>query len=156
MPAKRRGTYLQVARALVAVAKHGPKTGLAAAQCARSPASRPVALRGDDGDDLSSCLVSRSASTLDDWDARAKALGGTVTRWPPDWPRNSGSAWGADVPMTATVTLQLLISHAPRVIRGARNSLPRVSVDPTRVTTDLRDARAAIKQALKTQAGDAR
>ena len=34
--------------------------------------------------------------------------------------------------------------------RANAMSFARVSVDPTRVTTDLRDARAAIKQALRT------
>ena len=50
------------------------------------------------------------------------------------------------------VTLQLVMSErAEDDTRALAVSYPRVSVDATRVTTDLRDARAAIKQALKTR-----
>ena len=38
---------------------------------------------------------------LDEWDARAKALGGTSNTLAAGLARNSGSAWGADAPMTA-------------------------------------------------------
>jgi hypothetical protein len=49
------------------------------------------------------------------------------------------------------VTLQLSMSErAEGDTRANAVSFARVSVDPTRVTTDLRDARAAIKQALTT------
>jgi hypothetical protein len=49
------------------------------------------------------------------------------------------------------VTLQLPISQrAAPDTRAIAVSFARVSIDPTRVTTDLGDARAAIKQALKT------
>jgi len=41
--------------------------------------------------------------------------------------------------------------RAERDTRAVAVSFARVSIDPTRVTTDLRDARAAIKQALKTR-----
>ena len=51
------------------------------------------------------------------------------------------------------VTVQLVMSDRtdgddPRAMAV---SIARVSVDPTRVTTDLRDARADIKQALNTR-----
>jgi hypothetical protein len=62
----------EVARALVAAAK------LARSQrhdSAQSPASRPVALRG--GDDVVVVPAITIHIDLDDWDARAKALGGT-------------------------------------------------------------------------------
>ncbi len=49
------------------------------------------------------------------------------------------------------VTVQLVMSDRTEGdTRAVAVSFARVSVDPTRVTTDLRDARAAIKQALKT------
>ena len=80
-----------------------------------------------------------------------KLLAERVTRWSPGGLRNSGSAWGADVPVTAPSPCNSLSATAPRVIRVRTQCCSRhISVDPTRVTTDLRDARAAIKQALRT------
>ncbi len=55
------------------------------------------------------------------------------------------------------VTVQLVVSDRTEGdTRAIAVSFARVSVDPTRVTTDLRDARAAIKQALEDSAGNAR
>ena len=54
------------------------------------------------------------------------------------------------MPVTAVV-MQLPISNrAENDTRANAVSFARVSVDPTRVTTDLRDVRAAINQALGT------
>ena len=52
--------------------------------------------------------------------------------------------------MSEVVTNPETGERAERDTRAVAVSFARVSIDPTRVTTDLRDARAAIKQALKT------
>ena len=91
MPAKQPGTHLQVARALVAAAKLArrrrhdmPITGIAT----RHP-------RGDDGDDP--VVVPRFTIyiDLDDWDARAKALGGTSNTLAAGLAAKLGGAHGA-------------------------------------------------------------
>jgi len=62
-----------------------------------------------------------------------------------------GEHMGRRRPGDGAVTLQLPISNrAVDDTRAIAVSFARVSFDPTRVTTDLRDARAAIKQALST------
>ena len=89
---------------------------------------------------------------LDDWDARAKALGGTSNTLAAGLAAKLGERMGRRRADDGTVTLQLVMSQrAEGDTRALAVSYPRVSVDATRVTTDLRDARAAIKQALKTR-----
>ena len=88
----------EVARALVTVAKLARRRRH---DIARSPASRPVALRGGDGDDAVVVPVSRSTSTWMIGMPVRRLLAERVTRWSPGWLRNSGSVWGADVPVTA-------------------------------------------------------
>ena len=88
---------------------------------------------------------------LDDWDARAKALGGTSNTLAAGLTAKLGERLGRRRAGDGAVTLQLPMSErAERDTRAIAVSFARVSIDPTRVTTDLRDARAAIKQALKT------
>ena len=144
----------QVGRALVAAAKLARRGWH---DIARSPASRPVTLGGGDDDDavvvpgISICIG------VDDWDARAKALGGRSNTLVAGLAAKLGERMGRRRAGDGAVTLQLPISErAEGDTRAIAVSFARVSVDPTRVTTDLRDARAAIKQALKDSAGDAK
>ena len=67
----------EVARALVAGAKLARKKAGRRHDTAQSPAPRPVALRGDEDDDPVVVPGVTISIDLDDWDARAKALGGT-------------------------------------------------------------------------------
>ena len=138
----------QVGRALVAAAKLARRGWH---DIARSPASRPVTLGGGDDDDavvvpgISICIG------VDDWDARAKALGGRSNTLVAGLAAKLGERMGRRRAGDGAVTLQLPISErAEGDTRAIAVSFARVSVDPTRVTTDLRDARAAIKQALRT------
>jgi hypothetical protein len=138
----------EVARALVAVAKQARRRWHAVA---RSPASRPVALRGGDGDDAVVVPVITIHIDLDDWDARAEALGATSNTLTAGLAAKLGERMGRRRAGDGAVTLQLSMSErAEGDTRANAISFARVSVDPTRVTTDLRDARAAIKQALTT------
>ncbi|EUA32947.1 hypothetical protein I553_8971 [Mycobacterium xenopi 4042] len=88
---------------------------------------------------------------LDDWDACAKALGGTSNTLAAGFAAKLGQRMGRRRAGDGAVTLQLPISDRTEGdTRANAVSSARVSVDPERVTTDLRDTRAAIKQALRT------
>ena len=144
----------EVARALVAAAKLARKQARARHDrhdIARSPASRPVALRGGDGDDAVVVPAVTIHIDLDDWDARAKALGATSNTLAAGFAAKLGERMGRRRAGDGAVTLQLPMSDRTEGdTRANAMSFAHVSVDPTRVTTDLRDVRAAIKQALRT------
>jgi hypothetical protein len=137
-----------VGRAVVAAARLERARRRDAAQ---SSAPRPVSLPGDDGDDLVVVPVITIHVDLDDWDARAKALGGTSDTLVAGVAAKLGDRVGRRRAGDGAVTLQLPISE-----RGAGDtraiavSYAHVSVDPTRVTTDLREVRAAVKEGLRT------
>jgi hypothetical protein len=138
----------EVGRALVAAAKlvRGRRR-----DSARPPALRPVANRGGDGDDTVVAPVTTIHIDLDDWDARAKALGGTSKTLVAGLAAKLGERMGRRRAGDGAVTLQLPMSERTEGdTRAIAVSYARVSVDPTRVTTDLGDVRAAIKQALRT------
>ncbi|MBO0879731.1 MAG: hypothetical protein J2P17_05045 [Mycobacterium sp.] len=141
----------EVARALAVATKLARKQARHRHEIARSPASRPVALRGCDGDDTVVLPGIAIAVDLDDWDARAQALGGTSNTLVAGLAAKFGERMGRRHAGDGAVTLQLPISQrAEGDTRAVAVSFARIRVDPTRVTTDLRDLRANIKQALKT------
>jgi hypothetical protein len=122
---------------------------------AQSPASRPVALRGGngggDGDEAIVVPGITICVDLAHWDARAKALGGSSNTLCAGFVAKFGELIGRRRTGDGAVTLQLPMSERVEGdTRANAMSFARVSLDPTRLTTDLRDARAAIKQALKT------
>ena len=138
----------EIARALVTAAKLARRRQL---DVVRPSASRPVAQRGADGDDLVVMPGITICIGLDDWDARAKALGGTSNTLAAGFAAKLGERIGRCRAGDGAVTVQLPISErAEGDTRALALSYARVSIDPRRVTTDLRDARAAIKQALNT------
>lgn len=141
----------EVARALVEAAKVARKQIRSRQDIAQSQVSRPVAFGGGDGDDVVVVPGITIYVGPADWDARAKALGGTsntlVVGLAAKLAERMGRRRGGD----GAVTVQLPISDRTEGdTRAVALSLARVSVDPTRVTTDLRDVRAAVKQALTT------
>ena len=138
----------EAARGLVAWAK---LTRRRRHDTAQSPAPRLVAPRGDDGDEPFIVPGITISIDLDDWDARAKALGGTSNTLAAGLTAKLAERMGRRRAGDGAVTLQLPISErAERDTRAIAVSFARASIDPMRVTTDLRDARAAINQALKT------
>ena len=138
----------EAARALVGLAK---LTRRQRHDSAQSPAPRPVTLREDDDNGPVVVPGITICIDLDDWDARAKALGGTSNTLAAGLTAKLGERLGRRRAGDGAVTLQLPMSErAERDTRAIAVSFARVSIDPTRVTTDLRDARAAINQALKT------
>ena len=137
-----------VARALVAAPR---LVRLGRPDNAESPKSKPLTLRGDDGHDPVVVPGITISVELDDWDARAEALGGTSNTLAAGLAAKFGERLGHRHSGDGAVTVQLVMSDRTEGdTRAIAVSLARVHVDPTRVTTDLGDARAAIKQALKT------
>ena len=87
----------------------------------------------------------------DDWDGRAKALGGASNTLATGLAAKLGEHLGRRRGDDGTLKLQVIVSDRTESdTRAVAVSFTRVSIDPTNVTTDLRDARGAIKQALKT------
>ncbi len=84
---------------------------------------------------------------------RAKALGGTSSTLAAALTAKLGERMGRRHEDDGAVTVQLVVSERTEDDpRAMAVSIARVSVDSTQITTDLRDARTAIKQALKTSA----
>ncbi|MGH3551300.1 MAG: hypothetical protein ACRDT5_01660 [Mycobacterium sp.] len=138
----------EVARALIAAAKLARRRRH---DIARSGAPRPIASGRADRDDA--IVVPRVTIhiDLDDWDARAKALGGTSNSLLAGFAAKLAERLGRRRGGDGAVTLNSQVSDRTEDdTRGNALSLASVSVDPTRVTTDLRDVRAAIKAALRT------
>jgi hypothetical protein len=137
-----------IARALVAARR---LVRLGRPDDAESPESKPVTHRGDDGHDPVVVPGITISVELDDWDARAEALGGTSNTLAAGLAAKFGERLGHRHSGDGAVTVQLVMSDRTEGdTRAIAVSLARVHVDPKRVTTDLCDARAAIKQALKT------
>jgi hypothetical protein len=137
----------QGARALVAGAKVARRRRH---DVPRSPASRPVALRGGDGDAPVVVPGITIYIDLEDWDTRAKALGGASNTLAAGLTAKLGERLGFRHDDDGTVTVQLVASNRTEDdTRAVAVSFTRVKVDPTRATADLRDARTAIRQALK-------
>jgi hypothetical protein len=143
----------QIARALVAAAKLARKQASRRHDTGESPASRPVTHRADEGDAPVVVPGVTISVDLDDWDARAKDLDGTSNTLAAALTAKLGECMGRRRHSDGAVTVQLVMSDRadgddPRAMAV---SIARVSVDPTRATTDLSDARADIKQALNTR-----
>jgi hypothetical protein len=135
----------EVARALVAAAKEARRRQDDVAR----DAPRPAAIRGD-GDAHVVVPGIWILIDMDDWDARAKALGGAsntlATGLAAKLAEHMGRRHGDD----GTVKMQVIVSDRTEVdTRAVAVSFARASIDPTQVTTDLRDARGAVKEALK-------
>ena len=138
----------EVGRALVSAARLARR---ARQDPARSAASRPVALSAGDGDDVVVVPAVSIQIDLDDWDARAGALGGTGKTLIAALAAKLAEGIGRRRAGDGFVTLHLPMNdRAEGDTRANAMSIASVSVDPTRATTDLRDIRAAIKQALST------
>ncbi|ORW12160.1 hypothetical protein [Mycobacterium kyorinense] len=137
----------EVVRAVASAAKLARRGRL---EVARSPAPRPVALHRSEGDDVVVVPTITIYIDLDEWDSRAKVLGGTSNTLAAGLAVKLGERVGRRRASDGVVTLQLPISERVEGdTRAFALSYARVSVDPTHITTDLGDARAAIKEALE-------
>jgi hypothetical protein len=150
----------ELVRAIVASAK------LARAQrqeAARSRASRLTAIEAGKAAAVAADVVDNGTDDvvvvpfvtilidLNEWDARAQALGGTSKTLVAGFVAKLGEYLGRRRIADGTVVMRLPIStRAEGDTRANAVSFARVSIDPGPLVTDLRDLRAAIKQALAT------
>ena len=138
----------KVARALGTAAKLARRSRQ---DTARSPASRPVTPDEGACDDIVVAPFIEIFVDLDAWDARAEALGGTRNALVAGFAAKLAEHMGRRRPGDGAVTLQLPMSDRTEGdTRASAVSFARVSVDPTGVTTDLRELRTAINQELRT------
>ena len=110
-----------------------------------------MAIRAGDGDEPVVVPGITISIDVDVFDARAESLGGTGNTLVAGLAAKLGERMGHRHDDDGTVTVQLVMSDRTEGdTRAIAVSLARIHVDPTLVTADLRDARAAVKQALKT------
>ncbi|WP_156657422.1 hypothetical protein [Mycobacterium kyorinense] len=141
----------EVARALVVAAKTAREQARRRRDSAHSPGSRPAAVPIENGDDVVRVPGITVYVDLNDWDARAKTLGGTSNALAAALAVKLAERLGRRRASDGAVTLLLPATDRTEGDQRANAvSLARVSVDPTPVTTDLSNLRAAIKQTLKT------
>jgi hypothetical protein len=138
----------EVARTVAAAGKLGLRHRH---EMAASSASKPSAISPAD---VYSTVVLPAISVfvdLGEWDARAKSLNGTSYSLLAGFAAKLGQRMGrrrAD----GAVTLLMALNDRTSLEDTRANAMlfAQVSLDPTPVTTDLTDARIAIRQALKT------
>ena len=138
----------EVGRAIVAAVKEARRRQR---NDPRSAASQPVAHSGSDGNDPVVLPGVTAWVAVDDWEARAKALGGTTNTLAAAFTAKVGDATGFRHESDGTVCVQLIVNdRTAGDTRAIAVSFARVRIDPTAVTTDLGGVRADIKQALNT------
>lgn len=149
----------QVARAVVTATKLARKQARDKRSGDGSPTARPAPVAtkghgGGGGDDSDAVVIVPVVSVyvdLDDWDARAEALGGASHTLAAAFSAKLGERIGRQRASDGAVTLQIPVSDRTEDdTRAMALSYARVTVDPTPLTTDLRDIRATVKQALRT------
>jgi hypothetical protein len=136
----------EVVRAVVAAAKLARRRRH---DIARSGASRAIAtLDGDGGVVVPAITI---YIDLDDWDARAKTLGGTSNSLFTGFAAKLGERMGRRRADDGAVRLIITANDRTEGDTCANAvSFASIDVDPTQVTTDLSGVRAAVKQALRT------
>jgi hypothetical protein len=135
----------EVARTLVAAARLARRRRK---DIAGSRASRWVAPEGDEDVVVPAITI---YVDLDEWDTRAKALGGTSNSLFAGFAAGFAERSGRRRAGYGAVTLSFPVSdRTENDTRANALSFASITVEPTQVTTDLRDVRAAIKEALTT------
>ncbi|WP_238390982.1 MULTISPECIES: hypothetical protein [unclassified Mycolicibacterium] len=141
----------KAAGALVTAAKSARKQTRTKVENHPSPAPRPVATKAVGADDVVLVPALTIYIDLGEWDARAEALGGASHTLAAAFAAKFGERIGRARAADGAVTLQIPISDRTEDdTRAMALSYARVTIDPTPVTTDLRDVRTAIKQTLAT------
>ena len=137
-----------IARAVGAAARMGRRRG---SDVARVRASRPVAVeRGSANGALLAPAVTIYVD-LADWDARAKALGGTNNSLFAGFAAKLAEFAGCTAAGDGAVGISFPVSdRTDGDTRANALSFMLLRIDPAPVATDLRDVRGAIGQALKT------
>ncbi|ALR13627.1 hypothetical protein BST43_22620 [Mycobacteroides saopaulense] len=141
----------EVTRALISAVKLGRKQAREKAASGRSPAPAPATRVAVVPDDVVLVPAITIYVSLKDWDACAETLGGASHTLAAAFAARFGERIGRRRSDDGAVTLQIPISdRAQDDTRAMALSYARVSIDPTSLTTDLREVRAAIKQTLRT------
>jgi hypothetical protein len=142
-----RGTP-EVARALVTAAQMGRRRR---SDIARVRVSRPIAVERGNGNEALIAPAITIYIDLDDWDARAKALGGTSNSLFVGFAAKLAERSGCRAAGDGTVAISFPVSDRTKDdTRANALSFVLLSVDPAQATTDLRDIRGAIGHALQT------
>jgi hypothetical protein len=140
-----------VGRALVAAAKLARKQARAGQDSARPTTPRRIASGATDGDDTFVVPAIWIQFDADHVESRAQALGATGSTLIAALAAKFGEHLERRRPTDGIVTLHLPVSDRTESdTRANAMSIASVTVDPDGLTTDLRELRAAIKQALKT------
>ncbi|MBU9763048.1 hypothetical protein FR943_04190 [Mycobacterium sp. TNTM28] len=135
-----------VARAIVAAAKEARRRRR---EDSRSATTRPAAVIEAAGDEHVVLPGVTAWVKISDWDARAKALGGTTNVLTAAFTAKLGDGTGFRHDSDGTVCVQTIVNDRTfGDTRAIAVSFARIRVDPAVVTTDLRGVRADIKQAL--------
>lgn len=117
---------------------------------APSPPSRPIPVPSTDHDEPVVVPAVAIHVDLDDWDGRARALGGTSHHLAAGFAVKLAERTGRRRAGDGAVTLQIPLSDRTEGDTRANTlSFVSVSIDPARVTCSLADARAAIKHAFE-------
>ena len=143
----------KAARALVTAVKSArEQQARAKAEVNPSPAPQSVpAVNGVGTDEVVLVPALTVYVDLDEWDARAEALGGASHTLAAAFAAKFGEHIGRARDKDGAVTLQIPISDRTEDdTRAMALSYARVTIDPAPVATDLREVRAAIKQTLAT------
>ncbi|MGE2692687.1 hypothetical protein [Mycolicibacterium pulveris] len=139
----------QVAKALTTAARLARKQARTQPRKSRPQRSKPAVVRGGD-DDVVVVPALTIYIDLDQWDARAAAIGGASHTMAAAFAAKFGERIGRRRADDGAVTLQIPISDRTEDdTRAMALSYARVSVDPTPLTSDLSEIRAAIKQTLR-------
>ncbi|MUL63416.1 hypothetical protein BOO86_02970 [Mycobacterium sp. CBMA 234] len=135
------------ARALVEAAKEARRRQR---EDPRTDGSRPAAVIGAAGDEHVVLPGVSAWVAIDDWEARAKALGGVTNTLAAAVTAKLGDATGFRHGGDGKVCVQTIVNDRTfGDTRAVAVSFARVRVDPTVVTTDLSGVRADTKQALQ-------
>ncbi|WP_445170167.1 hypothetical protein ACTXG7_13095 [Mycolicibacterium sp. Dal123E01] len=116
------------------------------------PVSTPVVVGGGGGDEIVTTAFSTALIDVDQWDSRAKELGGNhfslVAGFAGKLAENIGRTRASD----GAVTLMIPVSERDNLADTGGNmvTIANVTFDPKPVSTDLSGARAAVKQGLVT------
>lgn len=141
----------EVGRALAGAARAARRRRHEEATATASTPSRSVAAGSGYGDERVVVPAIAIHVDLDRWDERANALGGTSHHLAAGLAAKLGERMGRMRAGNSTVTLQVPLSDRTEDDARANTlSFVTVSVDPSRVTTDLSQTRAAIKQVFNT------
>ncbi len=139
----------EVARALAGAAKLAIRHRRDIARPAPSVPTRVLGAEGDQLRDVVAPAISIHVD-LDDWDARARTLGGNSYSLLAGFAAKLGERLGRRCADHRGVTLVIAVSdRGENDTRANALSSVNVSVDPSQVTTDLSSTRVTIRHALK-------